>query len=53
MLDIGEEVEDDALSITDLDEQRVEAPVIEEKKELDPLDEITKNISGDTLVLNM
>jgi len=51
-LNLGEEVDEDALSITDLDEQAVEVPVAEQK-ELDPLEEISKNVSSDTLVLNM
>ena len=51
-LAIGEDLEEDALSITDMNEEKVDIPVIEEK-ELDPLEEITKNVSSDTLVLNM
>lgn len=48
-LTLGEDADEDALSITNLDEETVEIPVVEES----PLDEITKNISTDTLVLNM
>jgi hypothetical protein len=52
-LKLGEVIDDDALSFTDLDEkvEEVVVPVI--PVELNPLEEIEKNMSSDTLVLNM
>ena len=46
--------EDDKISITDLDEkiEEVEIPVIEEKKELSPMEELESKME-DTLVLNL
>jgi hypothetical protein len=52
-LKLGEVIDDDALSFTDLNEkvEEVVVPVI--PVELNPLEEIEKNMSTDTLVLNM
>ena len=42
--------EDEKLSVTEFDEDKVEVPIIPEN---DPLDEITKKIEGESLVLNL
>jgi len=46
-------VDDDEMSVTDLEEKTVEVTVPEAPKEIDPLDEIESNVGNETLVLNL
>ena len=46
-------VDDDEMSVTDLEEKTVEVKLPEVPKEIDPLDEIESKVGDETLVLNL